>query len=823
MSASNKRRIWPWLIGAGGLLLAAGGVAVATYPSWAGGYLEGELVRRLQGRTGGEVKLGALELGYGHATLRDLDIVDDAGAHVNVEQIDVELNGGALWFGRVEVTGVAARGGTIACALDDCEALAGRVLKRERDDGDKGGGGRLRVKAKTVTLQDVALDVTAGAHAVKGSLDAALTLETRRLELTLKDADATLEDGKHHVQGEFSAGLELDGEAVDITLRHVSAELARGARPLRASKLATRVVLSARDDGARAPVFPLTLEIEGAGTRVTPKISVAGVRGAVTIEDERLRELTVELAGGFSDSENDSGEVPKLWSLKGPVRRDLTSGSLSLEMSAFELGKIPQVLTRLPVKDSEKATVGGKLDVTFADGKAELAGDLEVAGINVAHRLLARRVVPDLGFSLAFKAEVDPGASAVEIQEATIERGGVQLQVRGTLVHPPERAGRRYKLHFEVPKVACQDVLNALPYELVPGLDGFKLGGQFSAAVDADVDYADLEALKLDGSVGLSGCKVLSTPPLMAVSRLSGPFVHRTVMRTGAIKTVELRPGSGTFTPLAEINYLDNAVRTTEDGGFWRHKGFLPSQFEKALRRNLDAGEIRLGASTITMQMVKNTFLSHERTLSRKLQEMFLTWYVEQALPKARILEIYFNIIEFGPGVYGVTRAARHYFGKSPSELNPKEAMYLALMLPSPVRRHDSWCEGGLTPRMQTKLDRYFEIMAKRGRIDDALYQEFKDVPIVLDTSELTVSTDECKAEIRRIMAGTQTQRAATGLLASAADFELPELFEGPSGDDAPDDDDDREDGGDAGDDPADGASEDKPAMDVDDMLFDRG
>ena len=65
------------------------------------------------------------------------------------------------------------------------------------------------------------------------------------------------------------------------------------------------------------------------------------------------------------------------------------------------------------------------------------------------------------------------------------------------------------------------------------------------------------------------------------------------------------------------------------------------------------------------MQMVKNVLLSREKTLSRKLQELFLTWYVEHHLTKERIMEIYFNVIEFGPGIYGIGRAARHYFGKT--------------------------------------------------------------------------------------------------------------------------------------------------------------
>jgi membrane peptidoglycan carboxypeptidase len=98
------------------------------------------------------------------------------------------------------------------------------------------------------------------------------------------------------------------------------------------------------------------------------------------------------------------------------------------------------------------------------------------------------------------------------------------------------------------------------------------------------------------------------------------------------------------------------------------------------------------------MQMVKNVLLAHEKTLSRKLQELFLVWYLEQLLPKQRILEIYFNAIEFGPRLYGIGPAARHYFGKSASDLGPLEAAFFSSILPSPKRRYVQYCAGPSTP-----------------------------------------------------------------------------------------------------------------------------
>lgn len=127
-------------------------------------------------------------------------------------------------------------------------------------------------------------------------------------------------------------------------------------------------------------------------------------------------------------------------------------------------------------------------------------------------------------------------------------------------------------------------------------------------------------------------------------------------------------------------------------------------------------------------------------------------------------MEVYLNVIEFGPGVYGVTRGAAHYFGKAPVDLTLPEAAYLALMLPSPVRRHINYCEGGLTPVFQAKMKRLLGIMNTRGRIDPETYELWKDGVISFDSTEL-VSKKECLAEIQRLLAASEQQRSLSGLL----------------------------------------------------------
>ena len=146
---------------------------------------------------------------------------------------------------------------------------------------------------------------------------------------------------------------------------------------------------------------------------------------------------------------------------------------------------------------------------------------------------------------------------------------------------------------------------------------------------------------------------------------------------------------------------LQRAVLTSEDDTFARHDGIRWDAIEKAWNKNAKAQARAekqatqgpgkpppppkiVGGSTITQQLAKNLFLSGERTLMRKGQEMLITLMLEAFLPKQRILEIYLNSVEWGEGVFGAEAAAQHYFRKPAAQLNAWEAARLAVMLPRP-------------------------------------------------------------------------------------------------------------------------------------------
>src|SRR5690606_22385449 len=130
--------------------------------------------------------------------------------------------------------------------------------------------------------------------------------------------------------------------------------------------------------------------------------------------------VAIDLVGGFSDEvtgDADHDANAPLWAVRGELARDLSDGAVALDMESFKLGRVPEILARLPVVDSEAATIGGDLKVAFAAGQAHIEGDLELAGLHVDHPLLARQPVRDLGFALALTADVDPSQRTLKLEE----------------------------------------------------------------------------------------------------------------------------------------------------------------------------------------------------------------------------------------------------------------------------------------------------------------------------------------------------------------------------------------------------------------------
>jgi monofunctional biosynthetic peptidoglycan transglycosylase len=145
------------------------------------------------------------------------------------------------------------------------------------------------------------------------------------------------------------------------------------------------------------------------------------------------------------------------------------------------------------------------------------------------------------------------------------------------------------------------------------------------------------------------------------------------------------------WTPIAYKSIPKDMIRAVivaEDANFFHHEGVDVEALKEAMEYNWEKGRVVYGSSTISQQTVKNLFLSPSRNPVRKLHEYLLTFSMEEHLPKRRIMELYLNVAEFGPGIYGLEAAARHYFGVRASEMTTLQCLELAATLPAPAKNN---------------------------------------------------------------------------------------------------------------------------------------
>ena len=180
-------------------------------------------------------------------------------------------------------------------------------------------------------------------------------------------------------------------------------------------------------------------------------------------------------------------------------------------------------------------------------------------------------------------------------------------------------------------------------------------------------------------------------------------------------------PQNPHWTPSSRIQpEMKWAVILAEDSNFYSHDGFDVKAIKNAIKYDLEKKSLKRGASTITQQTAKNLFLSREKSVTRKLKEIYLAWRMEQELTKGRIIELYLNVVELGPMVYGIGHGSRYYFGKPASALTPRECAFLAAMLPGPRLAYNPYKNLG---KVLKRSNMILRLLRQKGVLSEAEYQ----------------------------------------------------------------------------------------------------
>lgn len=435
-----------------------------------------------------------------------------------------------------------------------------------------------------------------------------------------------------------------------------------------------------------------------------PVLSELGA--SVTREAEQLHvEANAEGSGGSLRCDLRAGwEPPSL------------EGSFAAERLPFDA--LVPFLPDLPWYRPEDARIS--VDVTLdapSPEQVDVDGALTVSGLSFDHPRLSPTPVREVSFEARGRATLRPLEGRLEYEDVVVTAGRAEAHLSGRVL--ANDGIQAVSLHGRLPPTRCDDAVHAIPSDLLAESSGFSWEGSLSGSLDLEVDRAELDATTLDIDI-TDGCQFETVPAIADLRRVRTTFVHRVQEPDGSVFEMSTGPGTANWTSLLSVSpYLVHAIVGHEDAGYFTHEGFAVYAIRDALKRNLREGRYVVGASTITMQLAKNLFLHREKTLARKVQEVLLTWWLESALSKAEILELYLNVIEYGPSVYGITQASQHYFGRQPRELSPAESAYLACILPNPKGLQASFEQGRLTSSMRNRLTRFLNHLHDRGRIDE--------------------------------------------------------------------------------------------------------
>ncbi|KYF62364.1 peptidoglycan transglycosylase [Sorangium cellulosum] len=686
---------------------------------------------------------------------------------VSLKGVDVQLRGApsiSIRLDEVDVSlgvsgrRVAMRGGTVS-AIGPRDAIL-HELETWRAGQPAGRTGTASTGGGSTELEGLRLVWSDRGDAPTESLSAAgvrlsraegrTAISAREAMLSLGRAAFSVREGRLVLvreQARYQVN-ELSAAAVDAEVALPEIEPEKQAAPERGGSTRPAQVKRAADDAAG----------DEAGQNRGVAIREALLRTARGVDLALGDGAKVDVAGVTARLKRDV-DMLNLGPGSLAVRRE--AGSLVVELSPGEAAiaavgaDAQQALTfrlRVPISDAKEvpqeivadvqggpiwlSTLGvhegdmGLFDVArtsiVSRARVVLSADGQTLGIdgegklkNLSLRSTALADEPIAGLDLAWRAKANGrlDGSKITAEDAEVDLGALRLIARGEY----ERAGASHRVRgsFEVPLTACQSMLDSAPKGVVAKLHGMRLAGSFGIEGKLRFDTGSLDrTFSLDWGIS-NTCRVTEMPPELSVDRFKRAF-KRMVYGPGRQRVeIESGPGTAEWVPYDDISrFMEVAVLTTEDGGFHRHHGFDEEAIKNSIRENLRKRRFVRGASTVSMQLAKNLYLERTKSVARKLQETLLTMYLEQELTKEQIMELYLNVVEFGPLVYGIGAAARHYFNASAAQLSLGQALYIASILPNPSVQHFD-ANGEVTPAWSGYLRKLMQIAHRRHRISD--------------------------------------------------------------------------------------------------------
>jgi hypothetical protein len=383
-------------------------------------------------------------------------------------------------------------------------------------------------------------------------------------------------------------------------------------------------------------------------------------------------------------------------------------------------------------------------DKDLSDDELTVRGTASAANFIVNHPRLSDRDVRFPRGGIDFVARLGQAFAALEegtkvtlnrmeffpvvsVRKLPLNQRVVGKTINGLRNRQEALAGLQVKANIVSAETPANTFFAALPENMFNTLTGMQGEGTLKYRMRLDLDMNQLDSLRFSSSLTPKNFRI-TRMGREDLNKLNEDFVYTAYNDKGdSIKAFAVGPTNPEFVPYNEVSdYLKAAIMTAEDPRFLTHKGFMEKAFVKSAIQNIKEKRFARGGSTISMQLVKNVFLTRQKTVTRKIEEALIVWLLENTrlVSKQRMFEVYLNIIEWGPKIYGVSEAAEFYFDKSPEDLNLSESLYLASIIPRPKHYQRSFNQYG---EMRNSA-RYFhrliaKIMASKGLISQGDYE----------------------------------------------------------------------------------------------------
>jgi hypothetical protein len=426
----------------------------------------------------------------------------------------------------------------------------------------------------------------------------------------------------------------------------------------------------------------------------------------LALADKKLNTLIEVSANGFSQQ----------WAINGFADPRDRKADLEFFNPKSDTIRLPYLDQKFNLKAGFQSIHFNLDNLSMESGELHIDGYTSIQNLRVNHPKIAGKDVVIKNARFDYRWIVGKRFMALD-STSTVQLNNIKCSPYVSYTNETDKI---YALKLNIPKMKANDFITSLPTGLFSHFEGMEAQGNFSYTLNFEYNDHQPNDIIFDSKLKPEGLKITRYGEA-DLNKINGEFIYRAIDKGVAQRPIIVGESNPNFTPLNQISpYLQKCVLTSEDPSFFEHRGFINSAFKQSIVKNIKTKKFARGASTISMQLVKNVFLTREKTLSRKLEEILLVYILEnnRISSKERMLEVYFNIIEWGPNVYGIGEASRFYFNKMPQDLNVNQCLFLAGIIPKPkgfMSRLENTEK--LKPYAQQQNDFLMRLMFKRNLI----------------------------------------------------------------------------------------------------------